>query len=81
MQLPLGWEWQVVTPSLIQKSLELGLQDPRSNPRNLWNLTQINGSWFGFVIQKIVGILAATIAAAQGAPFWFDLLNRLTKRT
>jgi hypothetical protein len=80
MQLPLGWEWQVVTPSLIQKSLELGLQDPRSNPRNLWNLTQINGSWFGFVIQKIVGILAATIAAAQGAPFWFDLLNRLTKR-
>ncbi|HRF96049.1 MAG TPA: hypothetical protein PLZ51_12680, partial [Aggregatilineales bacterium] len=80
MQLPLGWEWQVVTPSLIQTSLELGLSDPRTNPRNLWNATQINGTWFGFIIQKIVGILASTIAAAQGAPFWFDLLNRLTKR-
>jgi hypothetical protein len=80
MQLPLGWEWQVVTPSLIQTSLELGLSDPRQNPRNLWNATQINGTWFGFIIQKIVGILASTIAAAQGAPFWFDLLNRLTKR-
>jgi hypothetical protein len=59
--------------------LQAGLSDPRTNPRNLWNFTQINGNWFGLLIQKIVGILASTIAASQGAPFWFDLLNRLRK--
>lgn len=79
LQLPLGWEWQVVTDSMVQTSLQAGLSDPRTNPRNLWNFTQINGNWFGLLIQKIVGILASTIAASQGAPFWFDLLNRLRK--
>ncbi|PJF29627.1 MAG: hypothetical protein CUN52_07455 [Phototrophicales bacterium] len=79
LQLPLGWEWQVVTDSMVQTSLQAGLSDPRTNPRNLWNFTQINGNWFGLLVQKIVGILASTIAAAQGAPFWFDLLNRLRK--
>ncbi|MCL4252696.1 MAG: hypothetical protein KJ043_02830 [Anaerolineae bacterium] len=80
LQLPIGWEWHVVTDSLVQTSLQAGIADPRTNPRNLWNFTQINGNWFGLLIQKIVGILASTIAAAQGAPFWFDLLNRLAKR-
>ena len=81
LQLPLGWEWQIVTDSMVRTSLQAGLSDPRTNPRNLWNFTQINGNWFGLLIQKIVGILASTIAAAQGAPFWFDLLNRLRKST
>ncbi len=81
LQLPLGWEWQIVTDSMVRTSLQAGLSDPRTNPRNLWNFTQINGNWLGLLIQKIVGILASTIAAAQGAPFWFDLLNRLAKRT
>jgi hypothetical protein len=80
MQLPLGWEWQVVTDNMVQTSLQLGLSDPRQNPRNLWNFVQLgNSNWFGLLIQKIVGIIASTIAAAQGAPFWFDLLNRLKK--
>jgi len=80
MQLPLGWEWQIVTDNMVQTSLSLGLSDPRTNPRNLWNFVQLgNSNWFGLLIQKIVGILASTIAAAQGAPFWFDLLNRLKK--
>lgn len=79
LQLPLGWEWQIVTDNMVQTSLKAGLSDPRTNPRNLWNFTQINSNWFGLLIQKIVGILASTIAAAQGAPFWFDLLNRLRK--
>lgn len=80
LQLPLGWEWKEVTPQMVQASLSLGLQDPRTNPRNLWNFTQINSNWFGLLVQKLVGIIAATIAAAQGAPFWFDLLNRLARR-
>ncbi len=80
MQLPLGWEWQIVTDNMVQTSLQLGLSDPRQNPRNLWNFVQLgNSNWFGLLIQKIVGIIASTIAAAQGAPFWFDLLNRLKK--
>lgn len=77
LQLPIGWQYVEVTDDMINLSQELGLPDPRNNGRNFWNLTQGN---FGLIIQKLLGILATTIAAAQGAPFWFDLLNRITRR-
>jgi hypothetical protein len=81
LQLPIGWEYTEVTDELIFASKQLGLEDPRSNARNLWNL--IPGKtdrWLSLWIQKIIGILATTIAAAQGAPFWFDILNKLARR-
>jgi len=37
------------------------------------NLPQGIGGWLG----KIAGILMTSAAAAQGAPFWFDVLKRL----
>jgi hypothetical protein len=57
----------------------LGLPDPRQNPRNVFNLIPgSSGDWFGNLLRKLSGILVTAIAAAQGAPFWFDLLKRLT---
>ena len=35
---------------------------------------------FGDYISKLVGWLITAIAAAQGAPFWFDLLRKLTQK-
>lgn len=81
LRLPIGWQYVPVTDEMIAQSRELGLPDPRDNMLNAWNL--FNGD-FGDVIwnwfQKIIGLALTTIAAAQGAPFWFDLLRRLTSR-
>lgn len=33
--------------------------------------------WFGLGVLKIVGLLATALAISLGAPFWFDLLNKL----
>jgi hypothetical protein len=79
LQLPIGWEFTPVTPEMIQTSIDYGLPDPRSNLRNAWNLVPGNSpDWLGNVIRKLIGWLATMVAVAQGAPFWFDLLRRLT---
>lgn len=81
LELPIGWEYIPVTDDMIRSSQVLGLPDPTKNSRNIWNLIPGNSSsWLAIWIQKIIGILATTIAAAQGAPFWFDLLNRIATR-
>jgi hypothetical protein len=81
LQLPVGWQYTQVTDEMIDTSLRLGLPDPRSNARNVWNYVAGDSSkMFGLWMQKIIGLLATTIAAAQGAPFWFDFLNKLTSR-
>lgn len=81
LQLPIGWQYTRVTADMIETSENLGLSDPRSNPRNLWNLIPGNNpGWFSLLLQKILGITVTIIAASQGAPFWFDLLNRITRR-
>ena len=83
MQLPVGWQYAEVTNKMIETSREVGISNPRSNPRNLWNYVPGHNDtnttlalWF----QKLIGFIATTIAAAQGAPFWFDILNKLTGR-
>lgn len=83
LQLPVGWQYTEVSDKLIETSKEVGLADPRSNPRNAWNFMPGNNEgnkllalWF----QKLLGLIATTIAAAQGAPFWFDILNKLARR-
>ncbi len=62
----------------IQTQLSAGLPDPRENSRNFWTLLPGSGNWLTNLIWKIIGIVVTAIAAAQGAPFWFDLLKRLT---
>jgi hypothetical protein len=42
--------------------------DPRARPTNAWG-------WVG----KVFGLLVTGLALSLGAPFWFDLLNRVTR--
>jgi hypothetical protein len=44
--------------------------DPRAFPTSA-------GEW----ALKLIGILITGMAAAQGAPFWFDLMRKLISRT
>ena len=79
LQLPVGWQYTEITDEMISTSQELGLPNPRSNPRNFWiyahgSIGDLLSAWS----QKLLGLIATTIAAAQGAPFWFDLLRKLT---
>jgi hypothetical protein len=79
LQLPIGWEFTPITNELIATSQLAGLPDPRGNLRNVWNFIPGNSSdWLSNLFRKLVGIIVTTIAVAQGAPFWFDLLRRLS---
>jgi hypothetical protein len=79
LQIPLGWEFTPITDELIATSQLAGLPDPRTNLRNLWNMIPAgNPDWFSNFIRKVVGIAVMMVAIAQGAPFWFDLLRRIT---
>jgi hypothetical protein len=81
LQLPIGWEFTPIDENLVEASKILGLSDPTNNPRNLYNFVPGNSDgWLGLVIVKILGIIGTTMAAAQGAPFWFDLLNKIARR-
>jgi hypothetical protein len=78
LSLPIGW---VSAPDITDRSYE-GLKeaelaerykqdlasykvDPRRLPQDL-------NDWF----LKVLGIFLTSLAVSQGAPFWFDLLNR-----
>ena len=83
LQLPIGWQYADVTTQMIDTSREVGLADPRFNLRNIWSLLPGNngsGKLIALWLQKLVGLLVTTIAAAQGAPFWFDIMNKLARR-
>jgi hypothetical protein len=77
LRLPLGWEFQPVESGCPQPNT---LPNPCDNSRNAWLLLPGNNpNWFGFTIAKIIGWLLTIIAIGQGAPFWFDLLNRIAR--
>ncbi len=80
LNLPIGWEF---SPLEVDCFAEGDLQESRllcDNTRNLWLLGPDNNpGWFGMLLRKIIGIALTTLAIAQGAPFWFDLLNRLVR--
>jgi len=79
LQLPIGWEYTPITEELVATSQLAGLPDPRGNLRNVWNLVPGNNpDWFTNMLRKIVGFVVTMVAVAQGAPFWFDLLRRLS---
>ncbi len=79
--LPVGWEYTPV--SLPQGTGNCFSEIGRTlkecdNTRNLWLFWEGNTPNFAnLVFRKVIGILLTAIAIAQGAPFWFDLLNRL----
>lgn len=85
LRLPMGWTYQTVEMTTAEDGTqeavraEVGLIDPLSDTRNLWNLVPGNNdAWLSLLLQKIAGLLLTTIAVMQGAPFWFDLLKRAT---
>ncbi len=61
--LPLGWTLTSAGPS-----------DPR-----VWRAPASfeDGKWWLWFVLKIIGILLTALAATLGAPFWFDMLNRV----
>ena len=72
LSLPIGWTVQNVSeePELL------------NDPNNLWNYFPDNNpdGWLGLLAAKFLGIAATVIAAAQGAPFWFGIVNRVLRR-
>lgn len=53
--------------------------DPLEDSRNLYNLIPFfTSNWLWNVVIKIIGLLTTAFAVAQGAPFWFDVLRRLS---
>lgn len=77
LRLPIGWEHQPVEGGCPQSEI---IPDPCSNGRNTWLLMPGNNpSWFGFILAKLAGWALTVLAIAQGAPFWFDLLNRIAR--
>ncbi|PJF40615.1 MAG: hypothetical protein CUN54_04650 [Phototrophicales bacterium] len=82
LRLPIGWEITSISDEDIAAAEASNvLTDPRDNGRNLLNFWPGNNpGWLGFWLQKIAGWVITMIAIAQGAPFWFNLLNRITGR-
>lgn len=75
LSLPIGWSFEAWR-DLPEGSYAL------SDPNNLWNYFPQNNpeGWLGLLAAKIFGIAATVIAAAQGAPFWFGIVNRILRR-
>jgi len=76
LRLPLGWT--LTDLSELQGTANYDLL--ASDMNNFWNLTPANPNWLGNWLVKIIGWLATMIAIAQGAPFWFSLLRKVTGR-
>lgn len=75
LRLPLGWYAEAVEAD----AAPVAGVDPASDTRNLWNYWPGNNpGWLGLLLQKIIGIAITAVAVMQGAPFWFDLLRRVT---
>ena len=76
LRLPIGWYFSAADPN-VQSIAGL---DPLADPRNGWNYGPVNNpNWLGLLIKKLIGLALTTIAVSQGAPFWFDLMNRIAQ--
>ena len=75
LRLPVGW-------TLVDVSALPEDHSARSSPNNLWNYLPDNNpqGWLGLLLTKMLGIAATVIAAGQGAPFWFNIVNRILSR-
>jgi len=58
---------------LQQLDLPIGWVNDMARPK-----TADFAAWLGYTIQKFFGLLITAFAVTQGAPFWFDLLNKVT---
>jgi hypothetical protein len=70
LRLPMGWSFEDLS----------GSNDLRSgDSRYLWNYNPMNNSgWIILAFTKLLGLILTTVAIAQGAPFWFGILRKLS---
>lgn len=85
LNLPIGWAYLPLV-SASGESLCFVESAPLQcyDRRNLWLLlpgSAPGGLWLPQFLGKLLGMALTAIAVAQGAPFWFDLLNRLVRRS
>ncbi|MDE2636580.1 MAG: hypothetical protein OXI30_09465 [Chloroflexota bacterium] len=75
LRLPIGWSFQTIGNLPADASALI-------DPNNLWNYFPQNNpdGWLGLLAAKFFGIAATVIAAAQGAPFWFGIVNKILRR-
>ncbi len=80
LNLPIGWEFRELPQCIVVAE---GVRARECDDlRNVWLLGPANNPdyWLGIFARKLIGIFLTAVAVAQGAPFWFDLLNRLVRR-
>lgn len=76
LRLPLGWTYQDLNADNVSADSPL-----RSVSTNFWNFLPWNNSgWLGQLLAKLLGIAGTVIAISQGAPFWFNILNKIISR-
>ncbi|MEP7285058.1 MAG: hypothetical protein ABI947_04735 [Chloroflexota bacterium] len=57
--------------------MPIGWPDPYMPDNEMAFATHLT-SHFGWWLKKLLGIIITGLAVSQGAPFWFDLLNKIT---
>jgi hypothetical protein len=79
LRLPIGWEFTPPAPADDDSAAVVEV-NPNDDLRDISNmLPGYNPDWLTFLLRKIVGLGVTMVAIAQGAPFWFNLLNRLSR--
>ena len=78
---PLDQQFTDVEQTLMQLNLPLGWVRAKPTPLDLENRLLVpwheSASWSDTVAFHLVGWLLTVLAASLGAPFWFDILNRI----
>jgi hypothetical protein len=82
LQLPIGWRTQVVDlpDNTVCALVPLRTGDVWGIPRgeDCLQLTEAASNRSAGPLAKLLGLLLTAVAVSQGAPFWFDLLSKLT---
>lgn len=77
LNLPLGWQWEDVRALPVD---DPAIDSRYGNSNNLWNYIPGNSPyWLTLWLTKLVGLALTMVAIAQGAPFWFNILNRIAR--
>jgi len=82
LNLPISWENTALEASVDCSKTGDEFPTECDNMRNFWLFwdgRDRNPNFATMLARKIIGLLITTLAIAQGAPFWFELLNRLVR--
>lgn len=76
LDLPIGWSGELIPgfwgaesePAIANGGVKSDVKSPSVNARQ---------SLLGYIFAKIAGLLVTVVAISMGAPFWFDMLNKI----